>query len=219
MILNRDTVNAEAMTSYPNQTDVIAATRVGASLDFRAESRVGCEDRARYYHPQLQRFISEDPFGLAGGDINAFAYVLNNPLAFSDPFGLKVLFETAAVIPPNAEVMGKLEELNRLIPDRDIILTSGSEPRRNPTKGSRHPLGTAADIKIPGLTSAEVAELGAQIGFIGISTYDSPPGHTHVDIGPRDREWNAHNGFDLKYRPNWRINGERKGAHFSKSAR
>lgn len=93
---------------------------------------------------------------MASGDINAFAYVLNNPLGFSDPFGLKVVLQTAAVRPPNAEVMSKLEELNRLVPDRDVIITSGSEPRKNPTKDSRHPLGAAADIKIPGLTSAEV---------------------------------------------------------------
>jgi len=56
-------------------------------------------------------------------------------------------------------------ELNRLVPDRDVVITSGSEPRKNPTKDSRHPLGAAADIKIPGLTSAEVAELAAQIGL------------------------------------------------------
>jgi RHS repeat-associated protein len=43
--------------------------------------------RARYYDPELQRFISEDPIGLRGG-INKFAYVGNNPLSFRDPYGL-----------------------------------------------------------------------------------------------------------------------------------
>jgi len=33
--------------------------------------------RARYYHPGLQRFISEDPIGFAGGDTNLYAYVGN----------------------------------------------------------------------------------------------------------------------------------------------
>lgn len=32
--------------------------------------------RARYYSPEMQRFISEDPIRLWGGDINYFAYVL-----------------------------------------------------------------------------------------------------------------------------------------------
>jgi RHS repeat-associated protein len=44
--------------------------------------------RARYYSPRLQRFISEDPIGIAGG-INLYAYVGNNPVSYSDPFGLK----------------------------------------------------------------------------------------------------------------------------------
>jgi RHS repeat-associated protein len=43
--------------------------------------------RARWYDPQLGRFISEDPIGLAGG-INQFAYVSNNPQNATDPSGL-----------------------------------------------------------------------------------------------------------------------------------
>jgi RHS repeat-associated protein len=47
--------------------------------------------RARYYNPELQRFISEDPIGLLGG-INKFAYVGNNPVNYTDPRGLFKLF-------------------------------------------------------------------------------------------------------------------------------
>lgn len=43
--------------------------------------------RARYYHPTLKRFISEDPIGLAGG-INTYTYVAGNPLRYADPLGL-----------------------------------------------------------------------------------------------------------------------------------
>lgn len=42
--------------------------------------------RARFYDPQLGRFISEDPVGLEGG-INAFAYVGNDPANTTDPLG------------------------------------------------------------------------------------------------------------------------------------
>lgn len=35
--------------------------------------------RARYYSPTFQRFISEDPLGFAGGDVNLYAYVGNSP--------------------------------------------------------------------------------------------------------------------------------------------
>ena len=42
--------------------------------------------RARYFHPLLQRFISEDPDGYRGG-INKYSYVDNDPLDWVDPFG------------------------------------------------------------------------------------------------------------------------------------
>jgi len=43
-------------------------------------------NRARYYDPQLARFISEDPIGQAGGT-NQYAYAGNNPIGGSDPSG------------------------------------------------------------------------------------------------------------------------------------
>src|SRR5712664_5014386 len=33
--------------------------------------------RARYYNPQLQRFISEDPIEFSGGDVNLYAYAMS----------------------------------------------------------------------------------------------------------------------------------------------
>ncbi len=44
--------------------------------------------RARYYDPQVGRFISEDPIGFAGEDVNLYAYVSNNPILLIDPWGL-----------------------------------------------------------------------------------------------------------------------------------
>jgi RHS repeat-associated protein len=44
--------------------------------------------RARYYHAELQRFMSEDPIRLKAGDTNFYAYVVNNPINASDPHGL-----------------------------------------------------------------------------------------------------------------------------------
>jgi RHS repeat-associated protein len=44
--------------------------------------------RARYYSPELQRFISEDPIRFKGG-INFYAYANNNPVKFVDILGLE----------------------------------------------------------------------------------------------------------------------------------
>jgi RHS repeat-associated protein len=44
--------------------------------------------RARFYDPQIGRFISEDPIGFEGGNINLYGYVWNSPVQFNDPTGL-----------------------------------------------------------------------------------------------------------------------------------
>ena len=44
--------------------------------------------RARYYHPQLRRFVSPDPIGMASGSLNPYVYVGNSPLLKTDPLGL-----------------------------------------------------------------------------------------------------------------------------------
>lgn len=55
--------------------------------------------RARYYAPSLHRFVSEDPIGLSGGDVNLYAYAMNNPVRFTDPTG-------EIVIPPQVIIGG-----------------------------------------------------------------------------------------------------------------
>ena len=43
--------------------------------------------RARYYDPEVGRFISKDPIGFAGG-VNLYNYVGGNPVNWIDPQGL-----------------------------------------------------------------------------------------------------------------------------------
>jgi RHS repeat-associated protein len=44
--------------------------------------------RARFYDAERGRFVSEDPLGLQGGDINLYRYAGNNPISQVDPSGL-----------------------------------------------------------------------------------------------------------------------------------
>jgi RHS repeat-associated protein len=44
--------------------------------------------RARYYDPMEGRFISKDPIGFAGGDVNVYRYVGNDVVMRTDSFGL-----------------------------------------------------------------------------------------------------------------------------------
>lgn len=68
--------------------------------------------RARYYDPNVGRFISEDPIGFEGGDVNLYAYVGNNPVNLIDPLGLSdMIFDpssgTLTVIDKNGNVIGQ----------------------------------------------------------------------------------------------------------------
>lgn len=54
--------------------------------------------RARYYQPDMGRFISEDSYGFAAGDNNFYAYALGNPISYNDPSGHLVWFAAVPII-------------------------------------------------------------------------------------------------------------------------
>lgn len=54
--------------------------------------------RARYYQPDMGRFISEDSYGFAAGDNNFYAYALGNPISYNDPSGHLVWFAAIPII-------------------------------------------------------------------------------------------------------------------------
>jgi len=53
--------------------------------------------RNRWYDPQTGRFLTQDPIGLAGG-VNLYSYAGNNPVAYTDPFGLCIPVCAAALL-------------------------------------------------------------------------------------------------------------------------
>jgi len=62
--------------------------------------------RARSYHTDLQRFISEDPIGFSAGDVNLYGYVGNNPVNYTDPFGLERKCGNVPETPPGVDGCG-----------------------------------------------------------------------------------------------------------------
>jgi RHS repeat-associated protein len=72
------------------------ATTVSGATSTNTQQYTGRENdgtglyayRARFYSPALQRFLSEDPIEFAGGDVNIYAYVGNQPTMRQDPLGL-----------------------------------------------------------------------------------------------------------------------------------
>ncbi|GEM_PF-1907054 len=61
--------------------------------------------RNRYYAADTGRFTTQDPIGLLAGP-NLYAYVGNNPINLTDPWGLHSLRATSS--PPNSVVAGSL---------------------------------------------------------------------------------------------------------------
>ena len=53
--------------------------------------------RARYYSPELRRFINADPIGFAGG-LNWYAYAGGNPVMYVDPEGTNPLLLAPLII-------------------------------------------------------------------------------------------------------------------------
>ena len=101
--------------------------------------------RARYYHPGLARFLSEDPIGFAGGDPNLYTYAGSSPVRWSDPSGLY----HPALHRQMAEIAGKAcglsgSDLNSLLegvvaPDRNLLRTLSPSSDKHAMAGTSWP--------------------------------------------------------------------------------
>ena len=92
--------------AFGNQTATLA-TRYGYTGRERDDATGLMYYRARQYSPDLGRFISEDPIGFRGGDINQYSYVRNNPFRFRDSKGLfpwNTLYETYYMANPQMRI-------------------------------------------------------------------------------------------------------------------
>ncbi len=56
----------------------------------------------------MQRFISEDPIGLKGGDANLYRYVGNSPVNWIDPYGLYCVSYATTIATPFGSLAVKI---------------------------------------------------------------------------------------------------------------
>lgn len=96
--------------------------------------------RARYYSPAWQRFLSEDPIGLNGGQPKLYAYVSNNPVNYVDPLGLKMTPQECAALLKvmAAKAILLSEEIDDYNPITDGIGGARSPRKRGPAVPGGH---------------------------------------------------------------------------------
>jgi RHS repeat-associated protein len=73
----------------------------------------------RDYDPEIGRWTAKDPIGFAGGDVDLFGYVQNNPVNWVDPWGLErwhppdgnhTVGRPGTIVPPGGEIGKAIEE-------------------------------------------------------------------------------------------------------------
>ncbi|MFN0138455.1 MAG: RHS repeat-associated core domain-containing protein [Pyrinomonadaceae bacterium] len=84
--------------------------------------------RARFYDPNLGRFISEDPIGFDGGDVNLYVYVKNNPARYTDPFGLldPIVYQDPNIYPTDPEEIARTQRCYKKY--KFSAMASGGDP-------------------------------------------------------------------------------------------
>ncbi|WP_320172319.1 RHS repeat-associated core domain-containing protein [Maridesulfovibrio sp.] len=86
----------------------------------------------REYDPATGRFISPDPLGYAGGDVDLYGYCLDDPINFVDPFGLWGGFSAS-----RGGVDGGLSDIGTGASPHNS-LSQGARDRANAMEGQRN---------------------------------------------------------------------------------
>jgi RHS repeat-associated protein len=134
-------------------------------------------NRARYYNPQLQRFISADPIGFKGG-INDYAYVGGSPTNFVDPAGLdkQGFFGRIKSVNSCAATLSQKGSLTNLLGVPAFIGTN--------TAGDISGLLTGAEDDGGGPSASDNPTLNRLMSFVGdVAVHSLPEIANYVGVG------------------------------------
>ncbi len=138
--------------------------------------------RARYYDPKMGRFLSEDPTGFGGGDVNLYVYAVNNPIMIIDPLGLCGEYHGAPDLPLEAPnplldpvnwLAGGLAGAAKSVLTRSAVEVTEYTITRTVAKNSvERPFVNSS------LTAQEIINTGKGVldpqGVAGLTRYDVP---------------------------------------------
>ncbi len=153
--------------------------------------------RARYYDPQVGRFISKDPIGFASGNSVLYGFVGNNPVNFVDPTGLAgctIGFEASGAVSGFGGVIGLYANFSH---DPTQAWYSGWSSSVTFTAGggaAASVYGLTGGVYLGGNNTSNVSELngpflnGGRLGLGAVSvegfTSDSGISGGGITIGP-----------------------------------
>jgi RHS repeat-associated protein len=89
-LVNASSVVGTGYTYDPYGNTTTSGTANANSYEYTGRENDGTGlyfNRARYYSPALQRFISQDPIGFDGGQMNLYGYAGDDPIDGNDPMG------------------------------------------------------------------------------------------------------------------------------------
>ncbi|KQC06937.1 MAG: hypothetical protein APR62_07285 [Smithella sp. SDB] len=120
--------------------------------------------KARYYDPTVGRFISEDPIGFDGGDVNLMAYVGNNPVTGIDPSGL--CGESPS---PFLQALQDTKTANNYLTAGSLGLALFNPPLGAVALGTTTVIGMGLDL-VEGAITGDYTDLAINVGsyFIGL---------------------------------------------------
>ena len=149
--------------------------------------------RARMYDPAIGRFLTQDPVGFAGGDVNLYRYVTNAPTSFTGPLGLwnyKPGTNGSGLQTPITDAEPTVD--NTFVAYTGNIAVATYTTNGQHSGSSFHYEGYAVDLRannLDSLTASEIAtDLQIQLGSdyqVFYETFSDPSNnHIHVQYSP-----------------------------------